>query len=98
MLVQLDDFANERGQYLGQTLSVAPGLSFILPASGSFRRPARMKELTETCTKCRCRLRTWAPRRFVTDHTTPRINYIECRCMLLAVESERYEVTRVTGR
>jgi hypothetical protein len=40
MIVQLDDYANERGAHLGQVLSIAPGLSCILPASGSFRRPA----------------------------------------------------------
>jgi hypothetical protein len=52
MLVQLDDYDSERGVHLGQVLSVAPGLSFILPASGSFRHPARMKELTQICAKC----------------------------------------------
>src|SRR5258708_2135087 len=47
VLVQLDDYADERGAFLGQTLSIVPGLSFILPSSRSFRHPARMKDLTE---------------------------------------------------
>jgi hypothetical protein len=75
MILQLDDFWDQRGQWLGQTLSIVPGLSGILPASGSFRHPARMKSLSELCAKCGHRLRTWARVRLSTDHITPRITY-----------------------
>ena len=97
MLVQLDDYTNARGQYLGQTLSLAPGSSFILPASVFFRHPARMKELTQVCAKCGYRLRTWAPRRFVTDRTTPRISYIECKCLLVAVEPDKHDPKKIVA-
>ena len=70
MILQLDDFWDQRGQWLGQTFSIVPGLSCILPASGSFRRPTRMKELSEICTKCGHRLRTWAMARLSSDHYT----------------------------
>jgi hypothetical protein len=75
MIIQLDDYTNDRVQRIGQTLSIAEGLSFILPASGSFRHPVRMKELTEVCVKCGHRLRTWAMARLSSDHTTPRVTY-----------------------
>ena len=84
--LQLDDYTDSRGKKLGQTLSIAKGLSVILPASRSFRHPARMKELTEVCAKCGHRLRTWPMMRLSTDHTAARIHYVECSCLLIGFD------------
>jgi hypothetical protein len=97
MILQLDDYANERGARLGQVLSIAKGLSFILPASGSFRRPTRMKELTEVCAKCGHRLRTWPMMRLCSDHTTPRITYIECQCLLVGFEPDIHDLKKLVA-
>src|SRR4029077_12166503 len=97
MLVQLDDFADQRGQWLGQTLSIVPGLSFILPASGSFRHPARMKELTEVCGRCGHRLRTWPMMRLSTHHTAARVHYVECSCLLIGFEPDRHDLKRIVA-
>jgi hypothetical protein len=97
MILQLDDFADERGAFLGQTLSIAKGLSCIIPVSGSFRHPVRMKELTEVCPKCGHRLRTWARVRLSSDHTTPRITYIECRCLLVGFEPDTHDLKKIVA-
>ena len=97
MIVQLDDFTDSRGAHLGQVISIVPGLSCILPVSGSFRHPVRMKELTEFCGKCGHRLRTWPMMRLSTDRTTPRTNYIECPCLLIAFEPDRHDLKRIVA-
>ncbi len=97
VLVQLDDYADERGAFLGQTLSIVPGLSFILPASRSFRHPARMKELTEVCPKCGHRLRMWAMMRLSTDHTTPRRAFVECPSLLVGFEPDAHDLKKIVA-
>src|SRR5258708_5183797 len=97
MIVQLDDFTDSRGAHLGQTLSIVPGLSCILPASRSFRHPARMKSLTEVCPKCGHRLRTWAMPRLSSDHTTPRRVYVECQCLLIGFEPDTNDLKKIVA-
>jgi hypothetical protein len=97
VIVQLDEHTNARGQYVGQTLSLAPGLTLILPASDSFRRPRQTKELTEICAKCSRRLRTWGMRRLVTDHTSPRIAFIECDCLTVGFEVDTHDLKRIVS-
>jgi hypothetical protein len=97
MIVQLDDYANERRAHLGRVLSIARGLVFILPASRSFRRPVRIKELSEVCLKCGYRIRTWGMMRLTSDHTSPRITYIECRCLLVGFEPDIHDLKKIVA-
>jgi hypothetical protein len=97
VIVQLDEHTNARGQYLGKTLSLGPGLSLILPASDFFRRPRQTKELTEICAKCSRRLRTWGMRRLATDHTSPRIAFIECDCLLIGFEIDKHDLRKIVS-
>jgi hypothetical protein len=78
-------------------LSIAPGLGLILPVTGSFRRPARTKSLTEVCGKCGHRLRTWPMMRLSTDHTTPRITYVECRCLLVGFQPDTHDLKKIVA-
>jgi hypothetical protein len=95
--LQLDDFDDGRGHRLGQVLAIAPGLSCVLPASRAFRRPVRIKELTEICAKCGQRLRTWPMLRLSSDHTSPRITFVECECLLIAFEPDHYDIQKLVA-
>ena len=97
LVVQLDSFDDDRGKPRGKVLSLGPGLAILLPDSRTFRRPRKVTRLDTICGKCGEALRIWGMRRLVTDSTSPAVSYVECQCLILAVEVDRYDVQQITA-
>jgi hypothetical protein len=96
VLLQLDDYFNDRNQPVGKVLSVGRGLCILLPDSRTFRRPVRVNRLDVTCAKCGEVLRSWPMRRSVNSDQAA-VSFIECSCMIVAVEPDRYDVHQITA-
>jgi hypothetical protein len=95
LIIQLDDYLDDRGKPRGRVLSLGPGLVILLPDSRGFRRPRKVTRLDTICGKCGEALRTWGMRRLVTDSTSPAVSFIECSCLIVAVEPARYDLQQI---
>jgi hypothetical protein len=89
--VQVDSFTDARGRTTGTTIMLAEGLAIVVPDSRAFRRGRLMRQLTECCPRCTWRIRFWQALRFSHDHASPRNAYLECDCLILGFDLDRFQ-------
>jgi len=89
--VQVDAFTDARGRTTGTTIMLAAGLAIVVPDSRTFRGARPMKEFAEYCPRCSKPIRFWQALRFSHDHASRRNAYLECDCLILGFDLDRFQ-------